>query len=136
MGASAPLLIRRYLYLCVGWFALALGLIGIFLPLIPTTPFLLLTAFCFSRGSERLHRWLLRQPWIGKVISDWERDRVIPLRVKIIASALLLCSVIYPTFFMSIPWGAKLVMGATLGAVVLVIWCYPSQRSPERGRSD
>ncbi|MRI33078.1 hypothetical protein EOPP23_08790 [Endozoicomonas sp. OPT23] len=58
-----------------GILSLVAGVIGIFLPLLPTTPFLLLSAFCFARSSEKLHQWLLNHPYFGRVLSNWEKHR-------------------------------------------------------------
>lgn len=58
-----------------GILSLVAGVIGIFLPLLPTTPFLLLSAFCFARSSEKLHQWLLNHRYFGRVLSNWEQHR-------------------------------------------------------------
>lgn len=71
----------------LGAISLALGIIGIFLPLLPTTPFLLLSAFCFQRGSEKLHNWLITHPRFGPPIEDWNRHGAISQKAKIIALA-------------------------------------------------
>ena len=78
-------LFKRRLYLALGFVALTLGIIGIPLPVLPTTPFLLLAAWCFSRSSERWHQWLLANETFGPVISNWEKRRCISMRTKIIA---------------------------------------------------
>ncbi|MDP1534595.1 MAG: YbaN family protein [Rubrivivax sp.] len=69
--------------------ALATGVIGIFLPLLPTTPFVLLAAFCFSRGSERFERWLLEHRRFGPMVRDWRASRAIPLRTKQLAWTMM-----------------------------------------------
>ncbi|CBL44059.1 Protein of unknown function DUF454 [gamma proteobacterium HdN1] len=61
---------------------LLLGGIGLLLPLLPTTPFVLLAAACFARSSPRAHRWLLENRWFGPLIQDWEQRRCIPLKVR------------------------------------------------------
>jgi len=77
--------VKRGAYIVAGTFFLALGIIGIALPLLPTTPFLLLTAYCYARGSKRLHHWLMNNKWFGKYIRDYQEGRGIPLRTKVIA---------------------------------------------------
>ena len=67
----------------VGCVAVALGILGIFLPLLPTTPFLLLASACFARGSTRLHHWLQTNRVFGKYLRDYENGKGIPLRGKI-----------------------------------------------------
>ena len=80
---------RRWAYLAGGWGFLALGLVGVVLPVLPTTPFVLLAAWCFSRSSERLHRWLLEHRTFGPLVRDWEAHGVIRLRAKLLASAVI-----------------------------------------------
>ena len=72
----------RLLYNLSGSVCVGFAFLGLFLPLLPTTPFLLLAAFCFSRGSARMHRWLLEHPTMGPIIRDWNENRVIRPRVK------------------------------------------------------
>ena len=72
----------RSLWLLAGWTSLVLGLIGIVLPLLPTTPFILLAAFCFQKGSDRLHRWLMEHPRFGPLIADWRERGAIPRKAK------------------------------------------------------
>jgi hypothetical protein len=79
----------------VGVIAVALGVLGVFLPLLPTTPFLLLASACFARGSTRLHGWLLRNPVFGQYLSDWEQGKGIPLKGKLAALALMWASLVY-----------------------------------------
>jgi Uncharacterized protein conserved in bacteria len=89
----------KYVLTALGIISLGLGILGIFLPLLPTTPFLLLSAILFSRSSKRLHVWLLNHKVFGKYISDFQEHKTIPLRVKIYSTTLLwltiLCSVIF-----------------------------------------
>lgn len=68
-----------------GSVALALGLIGVVLPGLPTTPFVLLAAACYARASPRLHAWLLGHRWMGPMLRDWEHDRSLTLHTKAVA---------------------------------------------------
>ena len=79
----------RPLWLAAGAASLGTGIVGIFLPLLPTTPFVLLAAFCFARGSERWERWLLDHPRFGPMVRNWRRDRVVPLRAKQLATVMM-----------------------------------------------
>lgn len=119
--------LRRHLYLAGGWISLGLGVIGIFLPLLPTTPFVLLAAFCFSRGSEKLYLWLLMQPAFGPMLAEWHNHGMIRRRVKIIATLSMLGLLSYPLTVSSVPWWAKLSMGAVSLGVLVFIWSRPSQ---------
>lgn len=79
----------RIVLIIVGLLSLALGVLGIFLPLLPTVPFVLLAAACFSRASTRMHGWLVRMPFAGKVIDDYEKGRGVPRRAKLAALLML-----------------------------------------------
>src|SRR3989344_3429674 len=72
-----------------GTVSLLIGIIGILLPLLPTTPFLLLAAYCYARGSPKLFHWLLQHRWLGGYIRDWREGRGIPLKSKVLAIALI-----------------------------------------------
>ena len=80
---------QRVLWVAAGVLALALGLVGIFLPLLPTTPLVLLAAFCFARGSTRCERWLLTHPRFGPMVRDWRLRRAIPRRAKHLAWGMM-----------------------------------------------
>ena len=73
---------RRF-YLCLGYASLALGVIGIFLPVLPTTPFVLLAAWCFARSNPALADRLYSHPRFGAVLRAWRDERAIPLRAKL-----------------------------------------------------
>ena len=79
----------KYVYLFIGSLSLILGVIGIFLPILPTTPFLLLSAALFFRSSPRAYDWLLTHKYLGPYIRSFREDRMIPLRAKIISISLL-----------------------------------------------
>ena len=73
---------KRITLIILGWISIALGLIGVLLPVMPTTPFILLAAWCFARSSERFHQWLLDNRFFGQIIKDWESGKGIPLFVR------------------------------------------------------
>jgi uncharacterized membrane protein YbaN (DUF454 family) len=84
--------LMRSLFWLAGTLALGLGVLGAFLPILPTTPFVLLAAACYVRCSPRFHRWLLRQPFFGTVIRDWQRQRAIPRRARRLALLMMAVS--------------------------------------------
>ena len=73
----------------IGLLSVVLGVAGIFLPLLPTTPLLLLAAWCFVRSSPRLYEWLLNHPRLGEYIRNFRENRAIPLRVKIVSVTMV-----------------------------------------------
>lgn len=79
-------MIFRALWATSGFAALALGVVGIVTPVLPTVPFLLLAGFCFARSSDRLHDWLLAHPVFGPPILDWRRSGAISRRIKFIST--------------------------------------------------
>ena len=90
-------IVRASLFIA-GTFLLALGAIGIFLPILPTTPFLLLSAACYLRSSERMHKWLLNNRWFGKYIRNYQEGKGIPLKTKILAMTVLWVAILYSAF--------------------------------------
>jgi uncharacterized membrane protein YbaN (DUF454 family) len=89
----------RALLIVAGSISLGLGTIGIFIPVLPTTPFLLISAACYMRSSERLLNWLLNNRWFGKYIKNYQEGRGIPKTTKIIALSFLWITILYSTFF-------------------------------------
>ncbi len=89
---STPLLIPRILYLIAGWLFVIVGVVGIYLPLLPTTPFLLLAAACFHRSSPKFHAWLVSHRVLGPPILDWQKNRVIRPQTKALACAMIAVS--------------------------------------------
>ena len=81
--------LKRYLLIAAGTISLAIGIVGIFTPVLPTTPFLLLTAACYLRGSARFHRWLMNNRIFGSYIRNYTEGRGIPIKVKLFTIALL-----------------------------------------------
>ncbi|MFP5386068.1 MAG: YbaN family protein [Bacteriovoracia bacterium] len=76
----------------IGWVSFAVGIVGAFLPILPTTPFLILSAFLFSKSSPRFHAWLLNLPIAGEGIRDWQNNRVIRPRAKALCALMILIS--------------------------------------------
>lgn len=83
---------RRHGYLALGWICVALGLVGVFLPIMPTTIFILVAAWAFARSSPQLHQWLRDHPHFGEPLLAWELHRAIPRRARRVALAMLALS--------------------------------------------
>ncbi|MDA8791744.1 YbaN family protein [Bacteriovoracaceae bacterium] len=99
---------KKFLYFVGGWIALLLALIGAILPVMPTTPFIILAAYCFKRGSDKVHDWLLRQPVVGETIKDWDKHRVIQPKYKVMAFCSIIISFGYIILFRPIHFGFKI----------------------------
>lgn len=114
----------RYVWLIFGLISLALGAIGMFLPILPTVPFILLSAFLFSKSSERLHHWLISHPKFGPFIEDWQRNKAINRRVKWYATVSIVAA-----YGLTLAMGFKplilVLQGFILGAVLVFIWTRP-----------
>jgi len=112
---------RMYLWLALGVLFLLLGGIGVVLPLLPTTPFVLLAAACFARSSPRLHNWLLESELFGPMLRDWEKNKCISARVKKLAvSMMIVVGGISILFYVPVGW-PKLAGLSLLGLGCLVI---------------
>lgn len=88
-------IIKKYLLIAVGSVSLFLGILGIFLPLLPTVPFLLLTAYCFARSSERLHNWLMQHKTFGSYIYQYQTYRAVTRKTKVMAISFLWGSLVF-----------------------------------------
>ncbi|MCW3781465.1 YbaN family protein [Defluviimonas salinarum] len=114
----------RPIWLLAGGAALALAAAGIVLPLVPTVPFLLLAAFCFARGSERMHGWLVAHHQFGPPIRDWQERGAVSRRVKWIASASIAAALCLAAAF-RLPLGLLAVQAVVLCGVLLFLWTRP-----------
>jgi uncharacterized protein len=116
----------RWLVLVLAWISTGLGILGIFLPLLPATPFLLLAAYGFSRSSPRFHHWLLRHPYLGPPVIDWQNRGVIRFKTKIYASAFMLISAAVATVQLYERPVLIGVMACSLLGAAIFIWSRPS----------
>jgi len=117
----------RQLYLCLGYASLALGLVGIFLPVLPTTPFVLLALWCFSRSNPALAERLYTHPRFGTLLITWRDQRAIPRRAKIYALSMLALSyglILWLSDSEYLPY----ILAAVMGGVALYIATRPSPR--------
>lgn len=121
----------RWLMIGLGWLSLVVGLVGIFVPLLPTTPFVLLAAFFFSKGSGRLHRWLFQHPRFGRYVRDWEREQVIPPVGKYASTLFMVPSVGFVVLTRDMPVFLSGGMLVTVIAVLWFIWSRPSRSQQE-----
>jgi uncharacterized membrane protein YbaN (DUF454 family) len=122
-----PKTIAQYIYFTSGLISLLLGLIGVVLPLLPTTPFILLSAFCFSRSSERFHQKLLNHKRLGPMITDWEENGVISLPAKIFSTLAMYGLASYPLLFVLQNNIIRMCIFACMLCVSAFIWSRPSK---------
>ncbi len=94
-------MVVRWLLIVVGFLSLALGVLGIFLPVLPTTPFLLLSAACFAKSSQKFYDWLLNNKWLGNYIKDYKSGLGISRKVKIAVISTLWITIIISVIFIS-----------------------------------
>lgn len=106
----------RYLLIFIGITSVALGAIGVFLPLLPTTPFILLALWCFARSSERFHNWLMQHPNFGPLITQWHSDEGIPPSSRNRIILLMWLSLIISMLIIAKLWAVALL--STIGLSV------------------
>ncbi len=128
-GQVPPALCKsmRYLMLALGLVCTALGIVGIILPVMPGTVFLLIAVWAFSRSSEKLHLWLYYHPRFGQTIRAWHQYRVIPFRAKVLAVTMMAGSFAYVATTVNHNWIVPVLVGATLAPVAIWIATRPSQ---------
>lgn len=119
-------MVKKTLLLLCGWVCVALGLIGAFLPLLPTTPFLLLASACFMRGSPKLNHWLLNHPRFGPTLQNWHHHRAVSRHVKRRANIMIVASFAFSIYLVPLLWHKVMLLTML---VVLLIWF---NRLPER----
>jgi len=90
--------LSKYILIVAGTFFLGLGLIGIFLPLLPTTPFLLLAAACYAKGSQKFYIWILSNKYFGAYIKNYREGKGIPLQIKILSISFLWITILFSAF--------------------------------------
>ena len=111
----------KILLISAGWLSIALGIIGIMLPLLPTTPFILLAAACFAKSSPRFHNWLLSHRHLGPIIHQYQSGNGLPRRVRRRALAILWASMSLSMWVIG-QWWAVALLG-TIGSCVTIYLC-------------
>ena len=136
-----PLL--RYLLITIGWISVVLGVLGIFLPVLPTTPFLLLAAACFVRSSPRFYQWLVEHPKLGRYILYYLEGKGIPKRAKWMAISMIWLTISLSALLVVPLFWVKVLLFSIAACVSLYILRQPTwepsvedARSSEPSQSD
>ena len=112
----------RLILFILGWVSVLLGLIGALLPVIPTTPFIILAAYLFSKSSPRVHSWLTSLPYFGDAIIDWETNRVIRPRAKALSVFIIVVIFSASLIFAKIHYALKVMLVCIgLGCITFII---------------
>ena len=114
----------KWIYTILGFTALGLGILGAFLPVLPTTPFLLLSAALFLRGNKDRYDWLLAHPHLGTYIRNFRENKAIPLRVKIVSVSLVWGTLLYCATAIAETWWMRVVFISIATAVSVHILHY------------
>ncbi|RMU63477.1 hypothetical protein ALP25_01915 [Pseudomonas syringae pv. syringae] len=111
----------RYLLVAIGWLSVVLGVVGIFLPVLPTTPFLLLAAACFARSSPRFYDWLVNHPQLGPWIRDYLEGNGIPLKGKVYAIGLMSLSISLSCYLVPSPWARVFMLTSAVLVTIYIL---------------
>ncbi len=120
--------LARPAFLALGWASVGLGIIGVIFPVLPTTPFLLVALWAFSRSSPELAERIRNNPRLGPYIRDWEEFGVIPPKAKLLAMAMMAGSFAYLWFGTAAPAWAAILVAAILAAIAAYILTRPGRR--------
>lgn len=115
---------KRVLLITVGWLCVVLATLGVVLPLLPTTPFLLLAAWCFARSSPRFHQWLLYRSWFGSYLRHWQTHRALPKGVKPKAVALIVVTFAISIYFVPLLL-VRILLVCMMFALLIMMWRLP-----------
>ena len=115
---------KRTILIIIGWLAVVLGTLGVFLPLLPTTPFILLAAWCFARSSPRFHHWLLYRSWFGGYLRHWQKHRAMPPGAKPHAIAVILITFAISLWLVKMMW-VRILLLAILSCLLFFMWRIP-----------
>jgi uncharacterized membrane protein YbaN (DUF454 family) len=117
----------RVVFLVLGWLCLALGVVGLFLPVMPGTVFILLAAFFFARSSQRVHDSIIRHPRLGPLVEDYQAGRGIPRPAKVLAVTMIIASFALSMVVFVKSLGGRTAMAATAAAIIWYIATRPTK---------
>ena len=120
----------RFVFLAIGFICVGLGMLGVLLPLLPTTPFLLIALWAFSRSSRRFHHWLYTHPRFGPRLQEWHQYGSVPVKVKVSAITAMGVSFAFMAFIARVKWPVLVIAGAVMLIGATYVLSRPS-RPPE-----
>jgi len=115
------------LYIILGSISLVLGTLGIFLPLLPTTPFYLLTAWLYMRGSKKLYNKVMSNKYFGTIVKNFQEDKSISIRTKIVIISTLWGTILFSAFFIVSAWWLRLILLAIAVGVTIHILSFKTR---------
>ncbi len=108
--------LKKYTYIILGFFFVGLGVLGIFVPLLPTTVFLLIASYFFAKSSDKYYNWLITNKYFGKFIRDYREGKGVPLKVKTISLTVLWATILFSVFFVvKVLWLKLLLIAIAIG---------------------
>ena len=119
--------VKRYFFIGMGSLFLVIGIVGIFLPLLPTTPFFILTAICYNKGSKKFHSWLIGHRVFGLLIIDWQKNRVIKNKYKLLATGMMTITTLFVFTNETIPIVGKVSYAILFIVLLAFIWSQKSK---------
>lgn len=117
----------KALYCSLGWLFFAIGVLGAFLPVLPTTPFMILALWMFSKGSQRFHNWLYNHTLFGPPLQRWNEHRVIPRAAKFMSVSMMSLSFTMMVLYSPMPWWSHLLVGALMAYGAWFVLSKPSE---------
>lgn len=127
--------IRKAILIFVGTVCVGLGVVGMFLPLMPTTVFLLIAAYCYSRSSDRFHEWLLNNRWCGEYIRNYKEGKGMTARHKITAILTLWSSIALSIWFLNARFWPTLALAVTAASITLYLLLLKTYRPETKHES-
>ena len=120
--------LKKPLLITIGWFCVGLGVLGIIMPLFPTTPFLLVAVWAFSKSSPELAERIRNHRLAGALIRDWQDEGIIPVKAKLLAVSMMTAVLLYLALWAKTPLWMVIAVGAVLLATAIYIVTRPSRR--------
>jgi uncharacterized protein len=119
---------QRWIYATIGWLFVVLGVIGAVVPILPTTPFLLVSVWAFGKSSSRLEQWLLNHPWFGPSLRRFREQKIVPWSVKLVSWGSMVVALALSIASRRIPWWGIAAQAAVMAYGAWFVGRFPSER--------